>query len=234
MLLLKTVALYSQKINNARITYNVEFKLLDLDSSSTKEKLYYNKFMEKAGSEKYVLDIYNEKSFFYIDKKMKNENQNNSNVIEAFVGSGNYYYDNKTKKSSIQKNALGEDFIIESKINYRWELSQEVKRIGEHICFKATTTEKFINRIGEIKEKKIIAWYNPKISVNIGVKNYHGLPGLIMLLEDGSINYKCIKIELNSIKKVQIKKPSKGKIITEEEYNNILKTDFTKKFGLGY
>lgn len=232
MLLFTTVAFYSQKNSKIRLTYEVGMKGHKLDSSLTKGQKKYNDFAKNVAKKMYFLDINNEQSIFYINKKMKIETNNKLDLVSAFVGSGIYYHNTKLNKTLNQKNALGEDFIIENKVKYNWKLSQEKRKIADYICFKATTIQKFINRIGETRTKQITAWYYPNLPINVGIKEYHGLPGVIIYLEEGSIYYKCIKIEINVKEKLTITKPKKGKIISEKEYNDILKNDFGKKFGL--
>ncbi len=167
-----------------------------------------------------------------MDKKIDINVTGKNNLVSSFVGNGSYYYDSNTNLSLNQINSLGENFIIQTSQKYYWELSSEKKKIGGHICFKATTTRQYTNRVGKLKTKKITAWYYPGIPINIGVKDYHGLPGVIISLSDGSFLFECTKIALNLKEKPKINKPSKGRLITKKEYDEILKSDFTKKFGI--
>lgn len=232
MLLFFSVALNSQNNYKARLTYSVGMKLHREDSALTKEQKKYNLFFKNIQKKTYVLDISNEQSIFYESKKMNVDAKDNNNLVAAFVGNGVYYHNAKSSKTLNKKNSLGEDFIIVSESKYTWKLTREKKKNRDYNCFKATTVHKFTNRIGQIKTKKITAWYNPEIPINIGIKNYHGLPGVIISLDEGDLTYECVKIEVYPKENLFITKPTKGRIISEEDYNNILKTDFTKKFGI--
>ena len=68
----------------------------------------------------------------------------------------------------------------------------------------------------------ITAWYTTQIPVNNGPRNYHGLPGLILEVNDGSETLICSKIVINPDKKVSITEPKKGKEITQEKYDIII------------
>ncbi|MNQ56155.1 hypothetical protein D3C85_702710 [compost metagenome] len=69
------------------------------------------------------------------------------------------------------------------------------------------------------KEIIITAWYSPEIPVNQGPENYWGLPGLILEVNDGRTTILCSKIVLNAKDKVEIKAPTKGKVISQKDYD---------------
>ena len=73
------------------------------------------------------------------------------------------------------------------------------------------------------KENTITAWYCPEIPVNQGPENYWGLPGLILEVNDGKTVMLCTKIVMNAKDKVEIKPATKGKQVTQTEYNDIVK-----------
>jgi GLPGLI family protein len=73
------------------------------------------------------------------------------------------------------------------------------------------------------KENTITAWYCPEIPVNQGPENYWGLPGLILEVSDGKTIILCSKIVMNPKDKVEIKPVAKGKEVSQNEYNEIIK-----------
>ncbi|WP_291109495.1 GLPGLI family protein [Flavobacterium sp. UBA6195] len=73
------------------------------------------------------------------------------------------------------------------------------------------------------KENTITAWYCPEIPINQGPENYWGLPGLILEVNDGKTVILCSKIVLNSKDKVEIKPVSKGKVVTQKEFDETVK-----------
>ena len=73
------------------------------------------------------------------------------------------------------------------------------------------------------EEVEVVAWYTPQIPVNQGPGEYWGLPGLILEVSTGRTTILCSKIVLNPEEKKEIKKPSKGKEVTREEYNETVK-----------
>ena len=74
----------------------------------------------------------------------------------------------------------------------------------------------------EMEEITVTAWYAPEIPVNNGPGRYQGLPGLILEIEDGSLSLLCSKIVLNPKDKKEIAKPTKGKKVNQEKFDQIM------------
>lgn len=72
-------------------------------------------------------------------------------------------------------------------------------------------------------ERKVVAWYTTQIPYNFGPKDYNGLPGLILELQEDNLLIKASKISLNSKKTKVIKKPTQGEKVMLKEYNAIVK-----------
>lgn len=111
--------------------------------------------------------------------------------------------------------------------NFRFKggKDDEKKEKGEAEVKKDSTSSKtnLMDQWEMPKEIVITAWYSPEIPVNQGPENYWGLPGLILEVNDGKTSILCSKIVLNSKDKVEIKAPTKGKQVTQKEYDEIVK-----------
>ncbi|NQY28931.1 MAG: GLPGLI family protein [Flavobacteriaceae bacterium] len=73
------------------------------------------------------------------------------------------------------------------------------------------------------KETVVTAWYTMQIPVSQGPGEYTGLPGLILEVNADKTTILCTKIVLNPNERKEIKAPSKGKVVTRKEYNDIVK-----------
>ena len=134
-----------------------------------------------------------------------------------------------------------------------WKLGSETKQIGKYLCMKATAIKKademdfasmrrrnndkednetakdstatkdIMDDIEVPKEIEITAWYTPQIPINQGPGEYWGLPGLILEINADRTTILCSKIIMNPSEKEEIKIPSKGKVVTQKEYNDIVK-----------
>jgi GLPGLI family protein len=134
-------------------------------------------------------------------------------------GTNEYYYNIEEDTYLIKECAIGECFIYPNP-NLEWELTQESKQINGYEVFKATRSE-----------GKVTAWYAPAIPLNFGPKGEYGLPGLILELEFSKTIFKATKIELNPKKKVKVKAPKNGKVVTFEEYKKIMDKAKRSVFG---
>lgn len=145
-----------------------------------------------------------------------------------------------------------EFLVKDSLPNLKWKMETETKIIGGYNCFKATavrpvsksdfrnfrpkkeektevvkTEDKekktsFMSEIEMPKEITITAWYTPEIPVSQGPENYWGLPGLILEVNDGRTTVLCSKVVLNIKDKAEIKEATKGKVVTQQEYDEIV------------
>ena len=103
-----------------------------------------------------------------------------------------------------------------------------VKKDAENKKETAVKTEdkekktNFMDGIEMPKEITVTAWYTPEIPVNQGPESYWGLPGLILEVSDGKTIILCSKIVLNPKEKADIKAPSGGKEVSQNEYDEIV------------
>lgn len=93
----------------------------------------------------------------------------------------------------------------------------EEKKIGKYTCYKATTINVVKNTQGTF-ETEVVAWYTPQLPFNFGPKNYGGLPGLIIELEEKNQILYAAKIVVQNKKAISIKKPTKGKKLHIDEF----------------
>jgi len=73
------------------------------------------------------------------------------------------------------------------------------------------------------EEVEVTAWYTMQIPVSNGPGEFWGLPGLILEVSSGKTTILCSKIIMNPEEKDEIKRPSKGKAVTRQEYTDTIK-----------
>lgn len=176
---------------------------------------------------KYKLKFNRHESYFDCLKIMDNESDNlKYRIAKIIFNYRSIYYTNSIENEKIEQIfTYGEFFRITDSLNtIKWTLSKEKKEIKGYICYKAITKKRVINSEGTF-HKDIVAWYTPELPYNYGPKGYGSLPGLILELKDEyNISYHATEIKIDFEKNSKIKKPSKGKLMTVEEF---------EKFSLG-
>ena len=210
---------------SGEVLYDAEMMIGNLTNikkakiSNEAKSLLINSFKNQV-KPKYILKFNKNESYFKKVETLKVDTKK-IDLAEIQIGKGVYYVRKSDKKILNQKEFSDELFLIDIP-EFSWRLSQETKKIGNYICFKATTTKEIDTRRGKAL-KKITAWYSPKLPYNYGPKDYNGLPGLILELQEDSLLLKVSKISLFPDEEKNIKKPNKGKKVTLKEYDSIVK-----------
>ncbi|ALM06805.1 hypothetical protein SB49_02545 [Sediminicola sp. YIK13] len=131
------------------------------------------------------------------------------------------YYNNLETKENYYQSFWTKDVLVNVE-NHKWNITKETKKIGDYICYKATTTVQADQIITNNYLKPVIAWFAPEIPISFGIQSFDGLPGLTMELitdqEKGKITYTVSNIELNPREEIKIVKPVGVNFMSETEY----------------
>ena len=116
-----------------------------------------------------------------------------------------------------QREFMDKKFLIKGAPEaYAWKMTGESMQVGQYQCFKATYQDSVEN---------IVAWFTPQIAVPIGPAKYGQLPGLILHVDinEGERTLTALEINLKEIDAKELKEPTKGKEVTEEEFRKIMR-----------
>jgi GLPGLI family protein len=160
-------------------------------------------------------------------------------------GQGSIYKNTKDKIMIEDVEQFSKRFlVVEEMEQTQWEMGVETKKIGQYTCYKATlvkedtkidwgsifsrnTKEKDSTNTKNAEPAKkmmsITAWYTPQIPVSAGPDTYYGLPGLILEINAGRTTMLCTEVTISSKEVLEIEAPSKGKEVSRDEYNEIVK-----------
>lgn len=197
------------------------------------------KFMQQLTNEShrqtYTLKFTKNESHYKREEKLTKPNflELKGAMVVVHPPSLNIYYKNFDNNSYTRQVEIEDKkFLIKDSIpNQEWQLTSETKNIGNYTCYKAVLKDSVIemktNEDGlleeNVKNMTITAWYTPQIPVSNGPREFGGLPGLILEINDGELTLICSKIVMNPEKRFKIKKPRKGKVITNAKYLGIQK-----------
>ena len=148
--------------------------------------------------------------------------QLNRNSARTFSGTrDNYYYNLEEKKIASNREIEGTVYTIVYRLDtFDWQLHNETKTVHDYVCYKATAVYSYKARKGPVT-LDITAWYAPQIPLPLGPKNYTGLPGLILELQEGPRTMYITELSLNPKQKITIEKVPQGEEVTEKEFEKI-------------
>ena len=205
-------------------------------NSAVQKKLHEQ--LKKMSQKTFTLNFSKSESTYTQNKELKPEAQTGGvSIVMIGDGGGNdvLYKDVNQKIYRNKTEISGKNFLIEDKLeNAPWEMTAETKKIGKYTCYKATRSREedrvsFTMTDGdqeETKEKVTITtevWYTPEIPVSNGPGMFWGLPGLILEVHEGKLTIVCSELVLNPSDKVEIKKPKKGKKVSQEKFDKIMR-----------
>jgi GLPGLI family protein len=222
-------------------TYKTHRKFdIKLDSSQMNSDMHQRMMdmMKKQFEKTFILSFNKSESLYKEDKQLESPQPTGMVMVMVDAGGSDILYKNmKENRFASQNDVYGKIFLVKDELQkHDWQLSAETKNIGDYTCYKATMTrevermERGISVNGDkelsdevhMEEITITAWYTPDIPVNNGPRNYHGLPGLILEINDGNQTIMCSKIVLNPDDKVSISEPTKGKKVDQKAYDEIM------------
>ncbi len=164
-------------------------------------------------------------SLFYLERKLFSDN-GAAGMALSFTG---YFGRIKQQPNNYITEELEEAFgkFLVARPYPKWELHDETKKIGEYLCFKATTFYTTTNPKGKVFKHDFTAWYTPQIPYRFGPVGYGNLPGLIIELQGAKFTYGVKKMEFydNDRKKHKMPKLKKLKRITEEAFEKLAAED---------
>ncbi|NND63515.1 MAG: GLPGLI family protein [Flavobacteriaceae bacterium] len=221
---------------------------IELDSSQVNDAMRQQIMaqLKKQFEREYTLEFTNYESIYKQVETLESTPLAGDGMQIVVAGSGDsdiLYTNTKENRFTNQNEMFGKSFLIKDELNLpEWELTKETKNIGDYTCFKATYTyERDVMRTrvrrdgGDVEETPaekesitVSAWYTPQIPVQHGPADYQGLPGMILEVNDAELTLLCSKIVLNPKSGIQIKEPTKGKLVNQEENDKILEKKMTE------
>ena len=144
------------------------------------------------------------------------------------------------RKQTSQQELFGKMFLVSKNMTqHKWNFTGASKQIGQYPAYEATYVNMkaptsfwmpFGNRAkDEEKEKEapekvpvtVSVWFTPDIPTPAGPASYFGLPGLVLMAQDGNKVLVCTKVQMNIKDKIKLEAPRKGEAVTQEEFSKI-------------
>ncbi|MEP6262452.1 MAG: GLPGLI family protein [Gillisia sp.] len=232
ILLLITNSVYSQ-ISSGKIRYSTRFNvkviLQDTKPNPHLKSMYENVEAEVERSNSFLIFNQDSSEFKTEPNLPLDKNKAAHSLAQGIISSGIHFV-KKDEYINLRK-VSGKTFRIKEIQSIDWEITRDVGMIKGYKVYRAYGNKYFINAVsGNARQIKIEAWFAPAINFSYGPKGYHGLPGLILQLEDGPITFFAEDINLFQKDNLNIKWPSEGVLISKEDYDRIIGENLKNMF----
>ena len=227
----------AQNLTSGKIEYivkTIDTTSLNLTKKDALEAQKYINDLSQGIKDKVIITEFNgAQSLSYEKKSMQLDSDKWAAFRSSLIGAkGNFYYNSSTKELLNQVENLGDKFIIIKKPStLNWTFLNEEKQIGKYECYKAVKVDTS-RSLNKNIIKKYIAWYSPELAIPFGPLEHAGLPGLILELNvlGGAVAFtlSAKEFSLNLNTEEQIKKPTKGRTVSENEYDSLIRIALTE------
>ncbi|RQO40860.1 GLPGLI family protein [Chryseobacterium sp. KBW03] len=210
IILLSLILAVIANAQNQRFIYEYKF-IIDSTAKDKQETEIMLLDIAPKGSKFYSKDYFESDSIMraMIDKQSQSGNFNLSGF--KFKGKMRYSIEKMYPEYSVNffTTLASEEYLVQESRKQDWKILPEKEKIGEFNAQKA---------ICDFAGRKWTAWFTTDLPIQDGPYKFHGLPGLIVKLEDHSRTH---SFELKGAKKLQAGyewKSTKDK----ERYNSII------------
>jgi GLPGLI family protein len=180
---------------------------------------YFKEGIEQAKHIKLDLEFNDTIARFKMQEKMNSDELKlDMGVALCSCKEEKFIYNNQIYRNNSEGIFEKDKFLIVDKLESNWTLTNDTKTIDGYECYKATTLYIVNNSKGEFRHP-VTAWYCPQLPYSFGPAGYGGLPGLILELQEWNNVFGAEKIVLNHNVKQEIKLPTKGEVISYDNYN---------------
>lgn len=179
----------------------------------------------------FLLEFDNSKSKFtrnnILSLDVSKEEQRFDKMANSYSSTYDYYLDNILKLGMFRY--VNNGMLVKQNIkNKEWNITTESKKIGDYLCYKAIYLKSYMNWKGDNITVPVTAWFAPSLPYRYGPKEYFGLPGLILELQESYGVFLATEIKIDKNKEMKFEFP-KGKALTQEEYDKYLSSFINNK-----
>lgn len=165
----------------------------------------------------YTLTFADGKSYFEKNKKISDDDMGMGQSMPTL------YVDFGKQEQTSLVQFFGRNFLVDDTMSrMNWVMDTATKTVAGLHCLKATYAD---------SNSTVTVWFSTETPIPAGPYTFYGLPGLVTEVEMGPVTYTLTQIKVLDAKPT-IEKPKKGKKVTQEELQNIIKTKL-EEMGFG-
>jgi GLPGLI family protein len=149
------------------------------------------------------------------------------------------YINTESQLRTVSQEFMGKKYLIEDTLKMLpWKFGTETKTILGYVCKQAYFTEETqVMTMGgpgstqaQTRTAEITAWYTDQILPFLGPERFNTLPGTVLAVDinGGERVILATKIEPRTLKKNELKIPSTGTKVSQEEYRKMVAEQMDK------
>ncbi|WHF52597.1 GLPGLI family protein [Chryseobacterium gotjawalense] len=184
---------------------------------------------DKIKKQQYKLDILQGKSVFRTETRRASDSLINKTGFGSGYNTDPYFELYLTKEQDhavIKKHFVSpmsrDRFFIKIEDQLKWKILPETAVIANFNCQKAEV---------EYGGRNWSAWFTKEIAVSEGPYYFHGLPGLILQIQDEREDYIFTATEIKNLADHSLYETENGKQITWNQFNKILQNYFDSPYS---
>ena len=150
-------------------------------------------------------------------------------TIRMQIPNSETYLNRDTQERIVQQEFQGKQYLVEDTLKVSpWKFGTETKTIQGYECKQAFYTDE--SRPNQKME--VTAWYTDQIGPFLGPERFHSLPGAVLAIDINAGERVIVaqKVELRTLKKNELKRPSDGEKTTATAYRKMVDEQM-KKMG---
>jgi len=152
------------------------------------------------------------------------------------------YFNQETGRIVSKQEFMGKNYLITDSVKMSpWKFGTETRTIANYECkmayFTRTDTIRVMNGPDNpekrVRTSEITAWYTDKIKPFLGPERYNTLPGTVLAIDinNGERVFVATAVELRSLKKNELKEPTSGTKVTQEEFQKLMQEQMKQMGG---
>ena len=128
------------------------------------------------------------------------------------------HIDKLEKVVTVLQNFMGRNYLITEPLDIApWKISNMQMEIEGYVCIMAWYND-------TLQNQEITAWFTPQIQPFLGPDRYVTLPGTVLAVDinNGERVWVARNIEAKEIRNSDIRKPTRGEVVTREEFQKMV------------
>jgi GLPGLI family protein len=166
------------------------------------------------------------------EEDMTSSHAHGGAVVRMQIPTSETYLNRETQERVVQQEFQGKLYLVEDTLKVSpWKFGTETKNIQGFECRQAYYTDE--SRPGQ--KMDVTAWYTDQVGPFLGPERFHSLPGTVLAVDINAGERVIVaqRVEMRSLKRNELKKPTDGEKTTAVAYRKMVDEQMKKMGATG-